>query len=929
MAREPDTAFPAPPNGDLREELDRCRADARAMRRLAEEPADRALVLARDGSVLFARGEWRGDLHEGTNAFEALEPAVAARLREGCERVVSDGSRVRLDPRAPEEPVTPRAFDLEAVGAAGDPTARVIVRCSQPEDALRQHFERQRSLLESISRNIDEGIFRSTYESGLVYVNDAFARMFGYSVEEILEVSPSDLYAEPSERERLAALELETGELRNAEVRLRRRDGTIFHGRMSSRPIYVDDEVAYYDGAVSDVTEEHEARLELEEFRERLNGLMDNSPLACIEMTRKGVISDWNPAATRIFGYDAEEALGRDMRELLLRDVDQQPVAVTWDALLADRGGRHMVNQNSRRDGGVITCEWYNTPLYDENGTVTHVLGMAQDVSRRIENDRELKRFAADVEQAKIRLERQATELSITVAELEEARKQAEEATRAKGEFLANMSHEIRTPMNGVIGMTSLLMDTELDEDQREFVDTIHRSGEALLNIINEILDFSKIEAGALLIEAVPFDLWRCVEDSVEVMATRAAEKSVELVLRIDPIVPRFVEGDASRLRQVVVNLVSNAVKFTERGEVVVRMSARGSDGVVIAVHDTGIGIPADKLDALFEPFTQVDASTTRRFGGTGLGLTISRRLTEMMRGNLRIESEVGQGTTFYLVFPFPVADPPTDAPLAPDPRSAVGARPVTVVCRHQETRHWIEQLLRHWGAEVSAFVSGTEAMLWSAQGGRADVWVVDRSLGDMEGVELCHTIRAERPDSRIVFVSDVLSRASSPVIDARLSKPVRADALATVLITHAGVLGTGPTPAYRKGVPRLDLRVLVAEDNAVNRKVAARMLQNLGLEPDVVADGSEAVDAALQRDYDVILMDLQMPGMGGIEATRRILSSRGSANRPRVIAMTASVSEDDRDACIRAGMDDFLCKPVEAAALQTVLTSAPRTSVG
>ena len=787
MTREPDTAVPVAPNDELRGELERCRADARAMRRLAEEPADRALVLARDGTVLFARGEWEGGPTTGTNAFEALEPAESERLREGCGRVASDGARVRIAPLGPGGAGAPESYDLEAVGAAADPAARVIVRRSQPTDALREHFERQRSLLESISRNIDEGIFRSTYESGLVYVNDAFARMFGYTVDEILEISPADLYAEPSERERLAALELESGELRNAEVRLRRKDGTIFHGRMSSRPIYVDGEVAYYDGAVSDVTEEHEARLELEEYRERLNGLMDNSPLACIEMTRECVISDWNPAATRIFGYEADEALGRDLREILLLEVDRQPLTTTWEALLADRGGRHMVNQNSRRDGGVITCEWYNTPLYDENGSVTRVLGMAQDVSRRIESDRELKRFAADVEQAKIRLERQAAELSITVAELEAARKQAEEAMRAKGEFLANMSHEIRTPMNGVIGMTSLLMETELDEDQHEFVDTIHRSGEALLDIINEILDFSKIEAGALMIETLPFDLWRCVEDSVEVLATRAAEKSVELVLRIDPTVPRWVEGDASRLRQVVVNLVSNAVKFTEHGEVVVRVSARNPDGVVIAVHDTGIGIPPDKLDALFEPFTQVDASTTRRFGGTGLGLAISRRLTEMMRGNLRVESEVGQGTTFYLGLPFAVATPPADAGMRPDPRPAVHGRPVTVVCRHRETRHWIEQLLRHWGAVVSTLVSGTEAMLWAAEGGRADVWIVDRSLGDMEGTEICHTVRAMQPDSRIVFVSDVLSRGSSESVDARLSKPVRADALAATLITHAG----------------------------------------------------------------------------------------------------------------------------------------------
>ncbi len=785
MAREPETRASVPRTRELVEQLERSRADERALRRLVEEPAERALVLAPDGSVSFVRGSWDVGLVEGTDVFEALSPSEAARLRDGWAQLRSGRSRLRIDTLDLESSTAPHLCELEAVGPPGDPAARVIVRCLQPDEVLRERFERQRSLLESISQNINEGIFRSTYESGLVYVNEAFARMFGYTVDEILEISPADLYADPSERERLAAIELETGELRNVEVRLRRKDGNVFHGRMSSRPIYLGDEVAYYDGAVADVTEEHEARVELESFRERLNGLLDNSPLACIEFDRDGVVRGWNPAATRIFGHEADEVLGRDVVDVLLQGVDLQPAMTTWNALVENRGGRHMVHQNSRRDGRLITCEWYNTPLFDENGQVVSVLAMAQDVSRRIESDRELKRFAADVEQAKIRLERQATELSVTVAELEEARRQAEDATRAKGEFLANMSHEIRTPMNGVIGMTSLLLETDLDAEQQEFVDTIHRSGESLLHIINEILDFSKIEAGALLIESLPFDLWQCVEDSAEVMATRAAEKSVELVVRIDPSVPRWVEGDASRLRQVIVNLVSNAVKFTEAGEVVVRVADRGGDGVVIAVQDTGIGIPREKLDALFEPFTQVDASTTRRFGGTGLGLTISRRLTEMMRGNLRVESEVERGTTFYLVFPLPATDPPQDAEPAPDPRPAVRGREVAVVCRHQETRRWFEQLLVHWGARTSSFVSGTEAMLWTAQGGRADLWIVDRDLGDMEGTEVCHAVRLERPDSRIVLVSDVLARIASKDVDGRLSKPVRADTLASTLIAR------------------------------------------------------------------------------------------------------------------------------------------------
>ena len=799
-------------------------------------------------------------------------------------------------------------------------------------------LESNRSLLESISRNISEGIFRSTPADGLVYVNKACVEIFGFSSEEeLMAHDPAKLYADPNVRQQLMEQEDENGCLHGATVEFLRKDGSRFWGLMSSVPVYDDDgNLLCYDGAIRDITGQREMLAELRASQERLHAHVLHSPLAMVEIDAQGTVTDWNPSAEFIFGYSRDEAIGRAVSELLLRGVRTRDHDRMVEALFRREGGNHSIHQNSTRDGRVITCEWYNTPLLDERGTVSRILCMAQDISPRIRNDLELKRYAGDLELAKQRLEQQAAEMSVTVAELEVARQNAEAATRAKGEFLANMSHEIRTPMNGVIGMTSLLLETDLDPEQRDFVETIHRSGESLLSIINDILDFSKIEAGKLDLEVHPFSLRDCLEETVEMLASRAAEKGVELAVSIAPGVPERVRGDVTRVRQILVNLVSNAVKFTQEGEVVVSAFAHdlghGHVEVQFSVRDTGIGIPPERLEELFEPFTQVDASTTRKYGGTGLGLTISRRLTEMMQGRLWAESEVGSGTTFYVSIRLERDDAHEGSGLPGG--DWLSGRQVAVVEHNAALRRTLVTQLEAFGAEVHDLATGAETLVWFAQGRNCDLLIVDQRLTDMEGLELLTALRERAIQTPMILLTDVIARLKDDRLAARLTKPVKAaslvraieDALAGKQIvlkeTADSSLAVPPPPPADTPVAGEGKgpRILLAEDNEVNQRVALRMLSKLGYEAAVAANGEEAIAAIRAGDFALVLMDVQMPVLDGVEATRRIRAEIDPDRQPRILAMTANAMGGDRERCLAAGMDGYLSKPVSLPELRAAL---------
>jgi PAS domain S-box-containing protein len=760
-------------------------------------------------------------------------------------------------------------------------------------------------------------------------VNEAFLRVFGVQADEVLgrSLDQLDLFA-PDDLETVRHFLASGLPLRDFEVTLRSGAGERRHGLLSV-DLFEAGGDTFYLVMMADLTERKRAEEALREREEIFRSISAAAQDAIIMTDPAGLVTVWNEAAEQMFGYSREDAVGQPIHDLIVPERYEARATVGL-AQFHETGEGPLVGSTQQiiarcADGRELPVELSVSAVDLRGGW--HAVAIIRDITERLKVDEALWNAKEEAEAANLELQRS----------VERANRLAEEAAVAnatKSEFLANMSHEIRTPMNGIIGMSGLLLDTTLAPEQREYAETVRSCADSLLTIINDILDFSKIEAGRLDLEVLDFDLAVTLEEMNDVLAVRAHEKGLELTCLIDSAVPTFLCGDPGRLRQVLTNLVGNAIKFTETGEVGIQVTVaeEREDHVILrfAVEDTGIGIPAEKVGLLFQPFTQVDSSTTRRFGGTGLGLSISRQLTELMGGQIGVESELGRGSTFWFTARFGRQPHPAVAPRFGD----IDGLRVLGVDDNATNQRVLGGMLERWGCRGEIVADGREAIARlrtaAAEGDPFRVAILDMVMPGLQGDEIGRLVRDEPAlrDTILVMMTSAGRRGEAVRLadlgfSGYLSKPVKGSQLRETLRMLAGRRGPEHGVQSRPMVTRFTVaeatrrrtRILLAEDNITNQRVARAILEKMGHRVDAVANGAEALRALGTMPYDLVLMDVQMPEMDGFEATRAIRSAGTAVRNPAVpiIAMTAHALIGDRERCLAAGMDDYVAKPIRS----------------
>ncbi len=835
------------------------------------------------------------DTYVGRSLQELLPAELAERRLFFVQQAIATQTRQRYDQSIEIEGET-RHEEVRIVPLNAQEVV-VIVRDVtdqvRSQQAVQESEQKFRALFENAAVAI---LIRHAETSEILEANSQAISAYGFSsLEELraFDASEQSPYRRALQgREFALQPHLEQARCQGSarfEWQWQRQDGRVVWEDVFVQPLVLRGIPCWVFTAV-DITARKSAEAELEQF---FSVALDLLFIA----DAQGYFRRLNRAWETTLGYSLQELQSRPFLEWVHPE-DVPATQAAMQQLVEEKRLDHFVNRYRTQDGSYRFIEWRASLA----GSLAYAAG--RDIT----------------------LAKQAQE------QMKAAMEAAEAANRAKSEFLATISHEIRTPINAIMGMAGLLLDTSLDAQQRDWVQTIRYGSEVLLSLINDILDFSKIESQKLELEETPFSLPQLMEELLDLIAAQAQSKDLELVAWVDPALPATLVGDPNRLRQILANLLSNAIKFTPQGEVVVTVEAQEQDPqaqvqwVSFQVQDTGIGIPPEKQDRLFKPFSQVDSSISRQYGGTGLGLAISQRLCQLMGGTIWVQSQPGQGSTFGFRIPLKLPDAALWATPTPDP--ALAGQRVLLVEDNASQRQLLARLLQSWGMQVTACSTVAEAQA-IAKAQTFELALVDTSLPDGDGLALARALQQEQPPLRLVLLVDRRAALASAGSLPALGKPVRASQLRALLGQEKVPAAASHLKPQLPLASRCPLRILVAEDNPVNQKVIRLMLERLGYQPDIVANGLEALQALQLRAYDLVLMDLHMPELDGLAATRRIRSELPPERQPRILALTADAFLESRAAAEAAGVDGYLTKPLQPAVLERALQEAALDFVG
>jgi len=779
------------------------------------------------------------------------------------------------------------------------------------QEELKKSEEKYRSIFE----NVQDVYYEALIDGTILEVSPSIEIISKgqYHRNELIGKSMYDFYPNTEERQALLSALQERGSVTDFEVTLRNRDGSQIPCSISSKIRFdAQGRPEKILGSMRDITKRRQAEEKLIKSEGKFRAIFDNASdgMFLVDLSARKFFM-CNATCAKMLGYTQEEFSTLDIADIHPGE-DLHFINEQIEKFSRGEEGIRSDLRFKRKDGSIFAADL--GPALITIAEKRYLLIIFKDI----------------------------TERKRTESALKEAKEVAEDAVKAKSEFLAVMSHEIRTPMNGVIGMTDLLALTELTPEQSDYVETIRLSGETLLSVINDVLDFSKIESSKIELEEEPFELNVCIEEVFDLPVPRAQQKNLDLLYRVDPTIPPFIVGDRLRLRQILYNLVGNAVKFTEKGEIVISVGLNHQHDksleLLFAVKDTGIGIPANKLAKLFKPFSQADSSTTRKYGGTGLGLAISMRLVELMGGRIWAESIEGEGSTFFFTIMTTASQSDLNIPKLYLQGSKVELthKRVLIVDDNKTNLQILKELCQVWKLTPRTTPTPHEALRWIERGDAFDIAIIDLQMPEMDGIQLAMEIRKQRSKDALPFIlfSSLGTNVKELNIPAdlfqkQIFKPVKQSQLFNAILEVA--VGRNLNPERKTNTVRNEetitkgitpLRILIAEDGPINQKILLRMLEQVGCTADVVPNGLRAIEAIGATKYDIVFMDVHMPEMDGLEATRRIVNSRLASERPKIIALTADAMSGDKEKCIEAGMDDYITKPVR---LEEVLSTLKR----